>query len=132
MERQSIKKREGNNMMLLVGFGGAVGAALRYQIGASITKRSFETAFPYATFIVNMLGSFGLGILVSMHEQESISNWLWSLIGIGFFGAFTTYSTFSFEIIKLISDGKRVIGTFYLLLSVILGIIFVCIGMNIL
>jgi fluoride exporter len=115
-------------MILFVGFGGAIGAVLRYQIGIWITKMKRKTAFPIATFIVNLLGSFGLGLLFALHEQELINNWLWSFLGVGFFGAFTTFSTFSYEIIKLISEGKQALGIIYLLLSVVIGITFASIG----
>jgi fluoride exporter len=118
-------------MILLVGFGGAIGTVLRYQVGISITKMKCKSAFPIATFIVNIIGSFGLGLLIALHEQELINNWLWSFLGVGFLGAFTTFSTFSYEIIKLISEGKQALGIIYLLLSIVLGITFASIGISV-
>lgn len=79
--------------VLLIGIGGAGGAVLRYAVGLSLRHR----AFPWATLAVNAVGSFILGTIifgVSNHEVQL-------LVGVGFCGAFTTFSSFSFQTVAL-------------------------------
>ncbi|MCL9816629.1 fluoride efflux transporter CrcB [Natronocalculus amylovorans] len=83
----------------LVGTGGAIGALLRYAVGEYVPA----TEFPYATLIVNVIGSFVLGVLVFGGASSDTM----LLIGIGACGAFTTYSSFSVQTILLFEDGKR-------------------------
>ncbi len=90
---------------LLIAIGGATGALARYGITGAL-HNAFGTQFPYGTLVVNMLGSFSLGIIYVLVEEK---HWLgpeWrALIAIGLLGALTTFSTFSLETIKLLSSG---------------------------
>ena len=84
--------------VLLVATGGAVGAVIRYGIGRLMAKTmpTAIEAFPWHTAFINMLGSMLLAYLaVTLKNQPHPQNWL--LLGTGFCGAFTTFSTFSLE-----------------------------------
>ncbi|EKY3975237.1 fluoride efflux transporter CrcB [Listeria innocua] len=81
---------------LLVGFGASLGAMLRYGISVFV-KSKWKTDFPYATFFINITGSFLLGFLVS-----SALGQMWQLfLGTGFMGGYTTFSTFKVESMEL-------------------------------
>ena len=113
---------------LLVMLGGGFGAMLRYVVGVFIMKRFQHPPIPIAMLIVNVIGSFGLGLFLGIffHELDPIiyESPLFLLIGLGFFGAFTTFSTFSVETMQLLRDGKRKHALIYVLLSVSLSILF--------
>lgn len=87
--------------VLLVGCGGFVGAVLRY--GAA--RLLVGTAFPWATLLVNVVGSLALGFVLALSEREVLSPEQRALIGTGALGALTTFSTFSAETIGLVHAG---------------------------
>jgi fluoride exporter len=86
--------------LLLVLAGGAVGAPLRYLVDEWVTART-GGSFPWGTFAVNMGGSFVLGVLAAAAPDR----WL-DLAGIGLCGALTTFSTFSFETVRLLEERR--------------------------
>ncbi|WP_371636397.1 fluoride efflux transporter CrcB [Streptomyces zaomyceticus] len=86
---------------LLVIAGAAVGAPLRYLTDRAARAR-FGPGFPWGTFTVNVLGSFALGLLTGVTSTQ-----VHLLLGTGLCGALTTYSTFSYETLKLYEDGAR-------------------------
>jgi CrcB protein len=83
----------------LVGTGGAVGALLRHYV----SQRADVEAFPAGTLTVNVLGSFVLGLVTFL----GVGNQLLLLIGTGACGSFTTFSSFSFETVRLWETGER-------------------------
>jgi CrcB protein len=87
---------------VLLGLGGACGSVARYRVGASFSRRE-TNAFPLGTFLINISGSFLLGILCGLRIQ---GNW-YVLFGDGFCGAFTTFSTFSLESVRLLQGRAR-------------------------
>ena len=94
--------------LIFVGIGGFFGANARYLL--SLWTDSFLVSrwgvFPYGTLMVNVLGSFGLALLgVWFGARSGMSPQLRLLVGTGFFGAFTTFSTFANESISLMDDG---------------------------
>jgi CrcB protein len=109
--------REENCMWSLVALGGALGALARWQTGIWITKR-VRWGWPVGTFFVNASGSFLLGAVFHFH---SASEW-WLLLGTGFLGAFTTFSTFGYETVQMLLSGQWRRGIAYALASV-----FVCV-----
>ncbi|WP_258000431.1 fluoride efflux transporter CrcB [Bacillus sp. Marseille-P3661] len=116
--------------MLIVGLGGAVGAICRYFLGIFITKSKLQQklSFPLAMFVVNFSGSLGLGVFMRSYYHIGSNgvlydNALYLLVGIGFFGAFTTFSTFSLEVITLIRENKLSTALLYILCT-----IFVCVA----
>lgn len=113
--------------MLFVGIGGACGSLTRYSLGKFIAKRS-KTAFPYATFFINITGAILLGIISSMTMKTS----LYALFADGFLGAYTTFSTFMFEGFNLFKNNKRFNALIYIVGSIVIGVIGFIIGANLL
>jgi CrcB protein len=109
--------------MFLVGGGGFVGAIMRYYISTRISK-SFPSALPYGTLTVNLTGSFTLGLLIGNGISDSLS----LLIGTGFIGAFTTFSTLQIESLRMMLTGKYIHLFVYNALTYILGLILAFIG----
>lgn len=112
-------RSEGANGMILVGVGGFLGAISRFYLGKLLAH-----PYPWATFIINCTGSFALGLVFALH----LSDWLWQLIGIGFLGAYTTFSTFGFESLQLIEQQKWGQVVSYIGSTLLFGILFAAIG----
>lgn len=91
---------------LLVMVGGAVGAPLRYVTDLAVQKRH-QTVFPWGTFTVNVAGSLVLGVLTGVVLEDAGSSTVQLLLGTGLCGALTTYSTFSYETLRLAEEGAR-------------------------
>lgn len=97
-----------NQAVLLsyIALGGAVGACSRYFI-SELCVSLLGRGFPYGTLIVNILGSFMMGLLLSALEHEFFSSGPWRhLLGFGFLGALTTFSSFSMENVLLLQQGE--------------------------
>ena len=103
--------------VLLVALGAAIGAPLRYLTDRAIQARQAST-FPWGTFTVNIAGSLLLGYLVGL----PVAPWMSALLGTGFCGALTTYSTFSYETLRLVREGDRVLAAAYAIGSVLAGL----------
>lgn len=102
---------------ILVGIGGVFGSIARYSLGRIISSRS-KTSFPLGTFMINITGAFLLGIVYSINSKSS-----YLLLGDGFLGAYTTFSTFMFESLGLFEDREYINAVIYIFISVILGFI---------
>ena len=102
--------------MISVMLGGFFGAMSRFLI--SKTLSSINKGFPFPTLIINSIGSFLLGIVLASEMSQTF----YQLIGIGFLGAFTTFSTFSYETLQLMKNGQFILATYYCVGSIILGI----------
>jgi CrcB protein len=119
----------------LVSLGSTFGGLLRWGVGMA-AGRLLGTAFPYGTFIINISGSLFLGwFLTIIGERLALGEGAWLqaddlklMIAVGFTGAYTTFSTFEFEIYGKLADGKGVVGAIYLLGSVFLGLVAVYVG----
>lgn len=106
---------------LLVGLGGAAGSMARYAINLLIRQKPM--GFPWATFAVNLAGCFLIGLLIGfVHKQQTTSNDLLLILGTGFCGGFTTFSTFAYENANLFSKQYSTTAIVYALLSLVLGI----------
>ena len=108
--------------MIYVSIGAFFGAIIRFWFDQLLAKQAGK--FPLSTFIVNSSGSFILGSLIGLHGSTTI----YLLIGTGFAGAFTTFSTFTVEIIQLAEQDKKKIAIAYGLASIVLGILFALAG----
>ncbi len=117
--------------MMIIGIFGGLGAVSRFALGNFISKYN-KTSFPFGTFLINIIGSMLLGITNHFYMNRVISSDIWLFFGVGFLGAFTTFSTFGFETIQLIISKKYKIAFFYVLLSTILSILSAYLGLNIL
>ena len=112
---------------LLVFLGGGIGSALRFLIGKQFTFDSFT--FPWATFIVNLIGSFIIGTVFGyMLVKSKLSNELLVFLVAGFCGGFTTYSAFAFESISLLKAGQTNLFLSYVLSSILVGFFCVWLG----
>lgn len=109
-------------IVLLVALGGAVGAVARYSVGGW-AQSLVGTTFPLGTMVVNVAGSFLLGLTISLTDHLALPAELRSLVAIGFLGAFTTFSTFSYEAVVLLSGGEWTRGALYVGGSLMLGIV---------
>jgi fluoride exporter len=114
---------------LLVGVGGFVGANARF-IAAKWSGAMFGVSVPVGTFFVNVLGSFLLGFLGSVLAEKTVANAdsFRLALGIGFLGAFTTFSTFEYETHALFEDGSWLIALANMFVSLFFGLIAVRLG----
>ena len=114
--------------IILIGLGGFIGTILRYGIGKIFEKNL--NFFPYGTFLINIIGCFILGLLISLlaKENDLFSINLYLFIGIGFCGGLTTFSTFSMESLNLIYDGKFFLMLLYIISSIGFGLLFCYFG----
>lgn len=115
---------------LLVGTGGVIGALLRYQLSKWIGER-LVVSFPLATLLINVSGSFLLGLFT-----RSLAGWLpdfktasMLLLGVGLCGAYTTFSTFSYELVILIREHRLTTAGWYLSASFLFGIAAAAVGL---
>lgn len=116
-------------MYLMIALGGAVGALSRYSATKWINGY-WHHSFPLATMLINVLGCVLMGVVfVIISERMPSLEPYRPLIMVGFLGAFTTFSTFSLEIVSLINMQAWLSAISYLLLSCILGIVGLAIGM---
>lgn len=102
---------------LLVVLGAAVGAPLRYATDRLVQSRH-DTGFPWGTFTVNVVGSFVLGLVLGATSSPAVI----ALVGTGFCGALTTYSTFGYETVQMASARGPLLATFNALGSVLAGL----------
>ena len=108
------------NDVLLVGAGGFLGASGRYLV-SKLINQYWPKSFPLATFVVNIVGSFVLGLAVAHPDLLNQPTVIHYGLGIGFLGSFTTYSTFSFEVLRLVEDKKVLTAVLYVALSFAIG-----------
>ncbi|MEE4419254.1 fluoride efflux transporter CrcB [Streptomyces bugieae] len=106
---------------LLVIAGAVVGAPLRYLTDRAVQARH-DTLFPWGTFTINVIGSLILGLLTGAIAAGAASSRMQLLIGTGFCGALTTYSTFSYETLRLAEDGARFFALANVVASVVAGL----------
>lgn len=114
---------------LLVFLGAGLGGVARYGVGGWI-QRFAGLAFPWGTLVINVTGSLLLGMVVSGLEGSASSAEWRALLGIGFCGGYTTFSTFSFEAIRLFQEGEWGWAGLYVLGSVAAGLVAVVLGMK--
>ena len=108
---------------LIVSLGAAIGGGLRYWFSGFVYK-FLPSTFPYGTMIINVLGSFVLGIVMFyLNEKEMISHEVRLFLTVGFCGGFTTFSTFSYETINLLKDAQYMGAAINVVLSVVLSLI---------
>ncbi|MEV4091184.1 fluoride efflux transporter CrcB [Streptosporangium saharense] len=113
---------------LLVLAGAAVGAPMRYLTDRMVQARH-DTVFPWGTFTVNVSGSFVLGLLAGAALSGAAGANVQLLVGTGFCGALTTYSTFSYETLQLAENGARFYALANVVASVVAGLGAVFVGM---
>ena len=112
----------------IIGIGGFLGAVCRYIVALWIGQRWGRT-FPLGTFVVNISGSFLIGLLMSLFtEKFMVSPQVRLFLVVGFLGAYTTFSTFEYETGNLLKDGEWSIALANVILSVIAGFVALKLG----
>ena len=115
---------------IVVGVGGFVGAVCRYLIGMIPLKEG--SAFPIKTLMINIAGSFLIGIVAALAmKTESLDSRIVLFLKVGICGGFTTFSSFALEMTDLMKDGKMHLAAIYTVLSVTLGVLAVFAGQGI-
>lgn len=114
--------------LLIVGVGGFFGAIARYLLGGWINDLT-RSAFPLGTFVINISGAFILGFFMTLTtERFALNPNLRPLIAIGFLGAYTTFSTFSYETVRLIEDGSFGLALANAGVSLLVGVVAIYAG----
>jgi CrcB protein len=108
-------------MFLLVALGAAVGAPLRYLVDRALAG----SRFPRGTLVVNVAGSFLLGLLIGL----PVDAWVAALLGSGFCGALTTYSTFGWQTLTLAGEGARRLALANMVVSILAGLLAAYLGL---
>lgn len=117
-------------LVLAIAAGGAIGAVGRHYVGVYALKW-LGTAFPYGTLVVNVVGSFLMGVLVaSMTVKWNVGNELRAFLTVGLLGGFTTFSAFSSDFATLIERGETVLAAGYVTVSVALALAGMFAGMS--
>jgi CrcB protein len=113
--------------------GGGAGAVLRHQVGRALTSwlgPAVVTAFPWATLTVNVLGSLAMGLLAGWLARHGQGGEQWRLLlGVGLLGGFTTFSSFSLELMLLIERGQGGLAFAYAAISVLAGLTGLYVGL---
>jgi fluoride exporter len=104
-------------IVLLIALGAAIGAPARYLADRAIQARH-ETVFPWGTLTVNIVASFALGVLIGAVANAEVA----AFFGTGFCGALSTYSTFSYETMRLVQERDRFYAIANVLISLFAGI----------
>lgn len=116
---------------LLVGAGSALGGIARYAVSLAVAGR-FSGCFPWATFLVNVLGSLAIGVLSGLIARQSgggsAAEMIRAFAVVGVCGGFTTFSTFSNEAFRLIESSNWTMAALYVVGSALAGVLAVFIG----
>jgi CrcB protein len=115
---------------LLVGVGSFVGANARYLLSRWVGGAT-DLRFPLATFLINVSGSFVLGLIGGLLAQRAVphADAVRLALGVGFCGGFTTFSTFAFETDALLEDGIWLTAVLNMVLSLLAGLVAVRLGL---
>jgi fluoride exporter len=114
---------------LLLAFGGAAGALARYGLASWVYGRT-GAEFPWGTLVVNVLGAFLLGVVMTGLAGSPLQIQLGALLATGFLGDFTTFSTLSYEAVMLAREREYGRALWYLLGTTALGAIAIVLGMS--
>ena len=114
---------------LLVGLGASFGSVSRYVIDQAVT-RSRATAFPAGTWVINITGSFILGLLTGLAAHHGLPANVVTVVGTGVCGGYTTFSTFSFETLRLTEDGSGILALGNIITSITAGLAAAALGLG--
>lgn len=108
--------------VLLVFLGGVLGGPLRYLLDQAVQKRH-DSVFPWGTLIVNLVGAFVLGALTGAAAAYGLPENLMLFLASGVCGALTTFSTFTFETVRLVEEGSLATAVLNVVVSLALGVV---------
>ncbi|MBQ9763726.1 MAG: fluoride efflux transporter CrcB [Phascolarctobacterium sp.] len=115
--------------LIVVAIGGAVGSVSRYLLGNYISK-NYHGSYPIGTFFINIVGCFLMGLFMSSLIQKEIVDTTWRLfLCVGLLGGFTTFSSFGYEALTMLSNGKLMMAGMYAGCSVVAGLFAALTGM---
>jgi CrcB protein len=116
--------------LVLVSLGGAVGTCARYFLTIGLGAPPWAFGFPLGTFVINVSGSFILGVAAVIIRQKLPPEYgyLYLLLGTGFCGGYTTFSSFELETFHLLTTGNWPVAVVYVLASVFAGFVGVILG----
>lgn len=115
--------------LLGVAAASAIGAPARYLLDRTVARRT-RSAFPWGTFVINVSGSFVLGLLVGLGLHHGLSKTAVTILGTGFCGAYTTFSTFSVETIRLVEEGALAEAALNVVGSIAVGLLAAAAGLG--
>ena len=111
-----------------IALGGALGAVSRYCLG-NFVSRIIGSSLPYGTFVINILGCFCMGFLMTLIIERNILPAAWRLfLCVGFLGGFTTFSSFGYETLMLLQEGRYLAVLGYAGGSIVLGLVAAALG----
>ena len=114
--------------LLLVGFAGGLGAMARFSVGIW-AERQWGAEFAFGTLIVNVIGCLALGFLLELERGTSVvTHPIRLLLGVGFLGAFTTFSAFGYETIRFLQSGASQIAAINVGANMVLGLTAIWLG----
>ena len=109
--------------LLIIALGGALGAVSRFLLGNGVS-RALGSALPYGTFVINIVGCFAMGLLMTIIVDREMLPAAWRLfLCVGFLGGFTTFSSFGYEALILLTEGRLLAALAYVGGSVVLGLV---------
>ncbi len=114
--------------LLFVFLGGGFGSVLRYSVSKYFNN--IESSLPYGTLLVNIIGSFIIGVVIGFTYKSNILTQNQTLfLAVGFCGGFTTFSTFAFENSEFIKNGDYLNFALYSIISIVFGVLAVFLGL---
>ncbi|MGM9519713.1 MAG: fluoride efflux transporter CrcB [Phascolarctobacterium sp.] len=109
--------------LMMIALGGALGAVSRFLLGNAVSK-AVGSALPYGIFVINVIGCFAMGLLMTLIVDREMLPAAWRLfLCVGFLGGFTTFSSFGYEALMLLSEGRLLALMAYVGGSVALGLV---------
>jgi CrcB protein len=115
-------------ILLIIGTGGFIGSVFRYLL-TQWMHRIFETTFPIGTMVVNIVGSFIIGIIYALSEKGGILTPEWRMfLAVGICGGFTTFSSFAYENLNMLNLEQYLYSAIYIGTSLVFGLIAVYLG----
>lgn len=115
-------------MYVAIGVGGVIGAVLRFLLTYWFIR--LGNSFAIGILVINVIGCFLLGYLQGIARAREIPNWVVMGLGTGLIGAFTTFSTFSMEVIHYLEQGQILFSFGYMIVSIVVGYFFVYLGFS--
>lgn len=114
--------------IISIALGGAIGAVCRYTAG-NLAVKYLGDGLPYGTFIINLVGCFCMGLLMTLIVDKGLLPPIWRLfLCVGFLGGFTTFSSFGYETLTLLTEGNILMAVCYAAGSTVLGLLAAGVG----